>query len=319
MVLPAPTYNTRHSSGRTEIRGNFLRIHCKELEEKIFRPVVCKIEALIDRQIKEMKGEEVHVILLVGGFSQCKYLQKTLINKYKLLDIKVVIPNNAVTAISEGAVSYAQRPRMISNKVVGLSYALEVHAPFIKEREQSLLERETFIANDGEEYFKSRLEYFVKKNQEADEGKTLVYEKKVFVEYPKNAVIGKYFFFCLYFLKIPNLFFCLAIFSCDYSEINEQEWKRVNKNHTKVLEVRFNMPYLPKAEVNDIIPFKVALQLNQIGGINVIIECLANGNSGHVLDTEISGQETFQYVRKSDPVYVKTKLRSGRYILPNLS
>ncbi|KAI9254420.1 hypothetical protein EDC94DRAFT_242599 [Helicostylum pulchrum] len=299
VILPAPTYNARPTSGRTRIQGNVLKIHCKELEEKVFRPVVCKIEALIDRQIEKMKGEDVHVILLVGGFSQCKYLQKTLINKYKLLDIKVVVPKNAVTAISEGAVSYAQRPRMISNKVVGLSYALEVHAPFIKEQGQSLSERETFIANDGEEYFKSRLEYFVKKNEEADEGKTLVYEKQVFIEYPKNAVI--------------------AIFSCDYSEINEPEWKRVNKSHTKVLEVRFNMPYLPEVEENEIIPFKVALQLNQIGGINVIIECLANGNSGPVLDTEISSQETFQYVRKSDPVYVKTKLRSALYILPNLS
>ncbi|KAI8095813.1 hypothetical protein BDF21DRAFT_458075 [Thamnidium elegans] len=299
VILPAPTYGAQPITGRTKIQGNVLKIHCKELEEMIFRPVVCKIEELIDRQIKAMKGEEVHVILLVGGFSQCKYLQKTLINKYKLHGIRVVVPKNAVTAISEGAVSYAQRPRMISNKVVGLSYALEVQAPFIKKAGQSLLQRETFIANDGREYFKSQLEYFVKKNEEADEGKTHVYEKLVFIEYPKNAVI--------------------AIFSCDYSDVTEPEWKRVNKNHTKVLEVRFNMPYLPEAEENDIIQFKVALQLNQIGGINVIIECLANGNSGPVLDTEISGQETFQYIRKSDPVYVKTKLRSALYILPNLS
>lgn len=172
--------------------------------------MICKIEALIDRQIEKMKGGDIHVILLVGGFSQCKYLQNTLTSKYLPLNIRVVVPKNAVTAISEGAVSYAQRPRMISNKVIGLSYAMEVQAP--SKPGEYPLPGETYIANDNRKYFKSRLEYFVKKNDEADEGKTLIYEKFVFIEYPKNAVIGN--FFCLYFLflGILNLFYVQPFF-----------------------------------------------------------------------------------------------------------
>lgn len=155
----------------------------------VFDPIIKRIEDLIDRQVNKM-DTKIDVILLVGGFSNCKYLDERLKKRY-IDTIRIATPSNAVTAISQGAVSYAQRPRMISNKVVGLSYALEVQAQFNKDIEENYTGK-TFIGSDGNEYFKSRLEYFVKKNDEVkNEEKTAIYEKTVYIEYPQNAIIGK--------------------------------------------------------------------------------------------------------------------------------
>lgn len=165
-----------------------LKMSNADMKNFVFDPIIKRIEDLIDRQVKKLDGQ-IDVILLVGGFSKCKYLEERLRQRY-IDTIRIAIPSNAATTISQGAVSYAQRPRMISNKVVGLSYALEVQAPFKKDFEENYAGK-TIIASDGHEYFKSRLEYFVRKNDEVkNEDKTAIYEKTVYIEYPQNAIIG---------------------------------------------------------------------------------------------------------------------------------
>lgn len=83
------------------------------MKEKIFDPIIGRVETLIENQISKMTDGKIDVIVLVGGFSRNSYLRQRLTRTFR--SIRIVIPNNAVTAISEGAVSYAQRPRMILN------------------------------------------------------------------------------------------------------------------------------------------------------------------------------------------------------------
>lgn len=49
------------------------------MKEKVFDPIIERVEALLDRQILKMKdGDKIDSILMVGGFSQSKYLQDRL-------------------------------------------------------------------------------------------------------------------------------------------------------------------------------------------------------------------------------------------------
>lgn len=83
------------------------------------------------------------------------------------------------------------------------------------------------------------------------------------------------------------------------------------------MELEFDMPCLPNKTENDKIPFKISLQLNQIGGINVSVECQVEGSLPIILDNSTSGEGTFKYIRKSDPVVMKSKLPNGAFVLPN--
>jgi hypothetical protein len=159
------------------------------MKEKIFDPIMKRIEDLLDTQIKKMREDEkIDTILLVGGFSKSRYLQDRLRRRYEP-NITIGIPANAVTAISQGAVSYAQRPRMISKTLVGQSYALEVKTEYDKSKGDFI--EKLVTSAEGLEYSESRLEYFTRKNDKIDQDKTTAFEKVVYIEYPNNAVIGK--------------------------------------------------------------------------------------------------------------------------------
>ncbi|KAI8095815.1 hypothetical protein BDF21DRAFT_15111 [Thamnidium elegans] len=93
------------------INGKRLKIRRKDMQEKIFDPTIDRVEELIKTQIGKLEKGKIDVIILVGGFSKNSYLRQRLTRTF--LPIKIVIPDNAVTSISEGAVSYALKPRMI--------------------------------------------------------------------------------------------------------------------------------------------------------------------------------------------------------------
>jgi tRNA A37 threonylcarbamoyltransferase TsaD len=58
------------------------------MKEKVFDPIIERVEALLDRQILKMKdGDKIDSILMVGGFSQSKYLQDRLKIRYEQPDI----------------------------------------------------------------------------------------------------------------------------------------------------------------------------------------------------------------------------------------
>lgn len=111
--------------------------------------------------------------------------------------------------------------------------------------------------------------------------------------------------------------FLQAIFSCNYDKVDTVKWKRVNSEHTKVIELEFDMPCLPNKAKNDKVPFKISLQLNQVGGINVSVECQMDGGLPITLNNSTSGEGTFKYIRKSDPIVMKSKLPNGAFVLPN--
>lgn len=171
-----------------------LKMSNKDMQTKIFDPIIKRILNLIDGQLKQAKNQnnKIDAILMVGGFSQSGYLRHRVKEQYNSL-YNVIVPFEGVTAISHGAVSYALNPRMISRRSAGQSLSLEVQAPY----EKQLTNSRNHIVEDFNgtgEFENDRLEYFVTKNQELDDQQQ-VYTKDVFVIYPNAAVIGNFFFF----------------------------------------------------------------------------------------------------------------------------
>ncbi|CAI2173658.1 5241_t:CDS:2 [Funneliformis geosporum] len=116
------------------IRGS----HRDELEEKewvvelkfedvkkMFDPVVEKILGLIRQQLDEY-NDYVSAILLVGGFSESKYLQARVKQEFKQRVKNISVPRNPITAIVKGAVQYGLKNDVIVTRVLKWTYGTDV-------------------------------------------------------------------------------------------------------------------------------------------------------------------------------------------------
>ncbi|KAG2203805.1 hypothetical protein INT47_012738 [Mucor saturninus] len=206
-----------------------------------FDPVVDRILYLIDDQLNQAKngGRKINAILMVGGFSQSRYLQQRIKDRYKGV-CHVKIPSDGATSISYGAVAYALNPRMVSRKTIGTFLGLKAQTPFI-ERLTDPDQRKVKSPIRDESFRKDRLEYF-------EDIQRQVSGKDVYVLYPNAAVI--------------------AIFACDSKDVNN---KYLYKSHAKILEAKIIMPYMIGID-GRLIHFTVSLQKRD-DEVSVTIEC----------------------------------------------
>ncbi|KAF0480257.1 hsp70 family protein [Gigaspora margarita] len=102
-----------------EININF------ETVKSFFDPVVSKILQLISIQLDKSKCT---VMFLVGGFSESKYLQQRI--KQRFSKCKVAIPPYPMAAIARGAVMYGLDMDAIKNRVLKWTYGVAVHPKF---------------------------------------------------------------------------------------------------------------------------------------------------------------------------------------------
>ncbi|KAG2205277.1 hypothetical protein INT47_009542 [Mucor saturninus] len=234
----------RLSNGNTT-----LKMKNQDMKEIIFDPVIERIFYLINDQLQqaEESGRKIDAILMVGGFSQSRYLQQCIKDQYKGV-CHVSVPYEGVTATSHGAASYAFNPRMISRRTAVQSLALEVQAPFNKSLAD--LNERRVKGPDGDKIFeKDRLEYFVTRGQNFDGERQTVYTKDVHVVYPNASVI--------------------AIFSCESRD--DADSRYITTNHAKIVEAKIIMPYVAGMD-GKLIHFTVNLQIEHIG-VTATIEC----------------------------------------------
>ncbi|CAG8642102.1 37601_t:CDS:2 [Gigaspora margarita] len=96
-----------------------------ETVKSFFDPVVSKILQLISIQLDKSKCT---VMFLVGGFSESKYLQQRI--KQRFSKCKVVIPPYPMTSIARGAVMYGLDMDAIKNRVLKWTYGVAVYPEF---------------------------------------------------------------------------------------------------------------------------------------------------------------------------------------------
>ena len=90
--------------------------------KKMFDPFIERILSMIRMQLVNSKN--CSVIFLAGGFSQSKYLQERI--KQKFQSIKVLVPKTPLAAISRGAAMYGSSLSVISSRVLKYTYGIQV-------------------------------------------------------------------------------------------------------------------------------------------------------------------------------------------------
>jgi hypothetical protein len=90
-------------------------------------------------------GNDLKVILMVGGFSECSVVHEAI--KAKFQDkCRVVIPNQAGLAVLKGAVYFGHQPHLISERVARYTYGIQRWPIF--DKKEHLESKKVFVDNE---------------------------------------------------------------------------------------------------------------------------------------------------------------------------
>ena len=99
--------------------------------QKLFDPVVQEIVQLVQQTVQRNELENLSMIFLVGGFSQCSYLENQL--KQNVLkvrpDIHIVKPEEPILCVLRGAVMCGANPSLIDSRIAPRAYLLLAENP----------------------------------------------------------------------------------------------------------------------------------------------------------------------------------------------
>lgn len=109
------------------VRYDKLRIET-DLIKNLFEEASQKIIQLIDDALNDENAGSVLVILLVGGFSDCKIIQDEI--KAKFPKMRVIVPEEAGLAVLKGAVLFGHRPEQIVSRIVRYTYGVQYRPRF---------------------------------------------------------------------------------------------------------------------------------------------------------------------------------------------
>lgn len=112
---------------RMKVRYDKLRIET-DLIRNLFKEASTKILQLIVDALNNTDTGLVSVILLVGGFSDCKIIQDEI--KVRFPDKRVIVPEEAGLAVLKGAVLFGHRPEQIVSRIVRYTYGVKYRPRF---------------------------------------------------------------------------------------------------------------------------------------------------------------------------------------------
>ncbi|KAK2553938.1 Heat shock 70 kDa protein 12A [Acropora cervicornis] len=98
----------------------------KSLFESTINAIIKHLETLGKK--KELRG--VKLMFLVGGFSESPLLQAAIKKKFKH-KYKILIPNDAETAVVKGAVMFGRRPHVVVERCLSETYGTDCCVDFI--------------------------------------------------------------------------------------------------------------------------------------------------------------------------------------------
>lgn len=176
IVFPEAQY--KYNFGNKE-----LIISDKYIGTEVFDPVIARVMNLLKQQINqgEDDGKKIHAILMVGGFSQCRYLQQAIESVY-LSKLNIIKPNDMFHSFSSGAVSYGIMENLKTKMLDDKQFSMEVQVA-LKSSEMTDPQLRRVKGPDGKFYSKNRLKHFLKSGNQS-------YSQKIKTEYPKEAIIG---------------------------------------------------------------------------------------------------------------------------------
>lgn len=138
-VIKASPYNDR-----MELRYDKLRIKV-DLIKSLFAEASKKIIQLIGDANADVESNDVDIILLVGGFSECKGIQEKI--KSSFPKKRVIVPEDAGLAVLKGAVLFGHKPEYIVSRIVRYTYGIHVVRPF----NPDIHEKQRLVKFDGKD------------------------------------------------------------------------------------------------------------------------------------------------------------------------
>ena len=96
----------------------------------MFKPVTDKIVSHLRCEFSKQKTKEVTMMLIVGGFGECAFLQKAITNAFGSR-LSVLCPYEAGIAIIKGAVLFGHTPDSVRLRIARKTYGTSSHYPFI--------------------------------------------------------------------------------------------------------------------------------------------------------------------------------------------
>ncbi|ETO08362.1 hypothetical protein RFI_29027 [Reticulomyxa filosa] len=108
-----------------EYDHEYLSLSCK-LWKKLFDLRIDEIIKKMDKMLNENEkilNEKLKYVCLVGGFSQSRYLQHKLKQKYES-KYKFIIPERPILSVIEGAAQLSRIPSFITSRIVKYTYGV---------------------------------------------------------------------------------------------------------------------------------------------------------------------------------------------------
>lgn len=98
--------------------------------KSIFQSTADKIVSHL-RELVEEVGQDLKVILMVGGFSECGLIQNCVRETFELKGKRrVIVPNQCGLAVLKGAVYFGHHPEIISERVARYTYGVQTWSKF---------------------------------------------------------------------------------------------------------------------------------------------------------------------------------------------
>ncbi|XP_052792979.1 heat shock 70 kDa protein 12A-like [Mya arenaria] len=137
-----------------------------EIAKRWFNATISNIASHISNLIQEQYFKEVRLVMVVGGFAECKLLQSAMIET--LSNVRVIIPEEAGVAVLKGAVEFAQRPHVIASRVMKCSYGINKPVEY----DAKVHDRSKVVIENGKKVV-HLFEQFVKINNEVKIGEVV--------------------------------------------------------------------------------------------------------------------------------------------------
>jgi hypothetical protein len=122
----------------------------------MFKQASERIIEIISDVLKKMKGSNLKMIVLVGGFSGCKIIQDNI--KSFFPSYRVIVPEEAELAVLKGAVLFGHKPDYIVARIARYTYGVEVHYAF----NPDIHEQGRCVVINGKKRCKNIFELYIK-------------------------------------------------------------------------------------------------------------------------------------------------------------
>ncbi|CAC5422501.1 unnamed protein product [Mytilus coruscus] len=94
----------------------------------LFKSTTDDVITIVEHALQFDGANEVSMILLVGGFSNCEIIEHAIRNRFDTK--RVIVPVDASTAVKQGAVLYDHKPEVIYNRITKYTYGMGAQIPF---------------------------------------------------------------------------------------------------------------------------------------------------------------------------------------------